>query len=101
MTALVYCPFPDEEEAVMIGRQLIEEEFVACVNIGSPVRSIFAWEGRIDESTEVPALLKTSSAKLEQAIKRLEDLHPYDTPAILGWHCAAAGAATEEWLGAL
>lgn len=101
MTALIYCPFPDEEEAVTIGRQLIEEELVACVNLGKPVRSIFAWEGRIDESTEVPAFFKTSSAKLEKAIERLENLHPYDTPAIMGWHCDAAGSATKEWLGAL
>ena len=101
MTALIYCPFPDEGAAAAIGRQLIEDELVACVNIGQPVRSIFAWEGKIDEGTEIPALFKTSSAKLEQAICRLEDLHPYDTPAIMGWHCDAAGAATEEWLGAL
>ncbi len=101
MTALIYCPFPDAETAETIGRSLIEERLVACINIGTPIRSIFAWDGVVDEGTEVPCLLKSSSDLLERAIARLESLHPYDTPAIMGWHCDAAGAATQAWLGAL
>ena len=101
MTALIYCPFPDAAIAEAIGRALIEERLVACINIGSPVRSIFMWEGRMDEGEETPGLLKTSSTLLTRAIARLEDLHPYDTPAIVGWNCDAAGVATQRWLGAM
>ena len=101
MTALIYCPFPDAASAEAIGRALIEERLVACVNIGSPVRSIFAWEGTVDEGEKAPCLLKTSSKLLARAIARLEDLHPYDTPAIVGWNCDAAGRATQRWLGAI
>jgi len=55
----------------------------------------------VDEGEEVPGLLKTSAGKLDQAIARLESLHPYDAPAIVGWHCDAAGVAAREWLEAL
>uniref|UniRef100_UPI0012641DE2 divalent cation tolerance protein CutA n=1 Tax=Segeticoccus rhizosphaerae TaxID=1104777 RepID=UPI0012641DE2 len=64
-------------------------------------RSVFAWQGEVGEGIEVAALLKTGGALLKQAIARLEDLHPYDAPAILGWHCDAAGNATKAWLGNL
>lgn len=101
MTALIYCPFPDEASAETIGRALIEEGLIGCINIGGPIRSIFAWGGAIDEGTEIPCLLKTSTAKLEQAVARLESLHPYDAPAIMGWRCDVAGAATQAWLDAL
>jgi periplasmic divalent cation tolerance protein len=80
---------------------LIEEGLVACINIGGAIRSIFSWGGVVDEGEEVPGLLKTSAGKLDQAIARLESLHPYDAPAIVGWRCDAAGVAAREWLEAL
>ncbi|MBX7501283.1 divalent-cation tolerance protein CutA [Qipengyuania mesophila] len=101
MTALIYCPFPDAASAETIGRTLIDERLIACINIGGPVRSIFAWKGAVDEGEEVPCLLKTTARLLERAIARLEVLHPYEAPAITGWHCDAAGAATQAWLDAL
>ena len=101
MTALIYCPFPDATSAEAVGRTLLEERLVGCINIGAPIRSIFAWEGVVDESAEVPCLLKTSAARLERAVARLESLHPYEAPAIMGWRCDVAGAATQGWLGAL
>ncbi|WP_369026438.1 divalent-cation tolerance protein CutA [Qipengyuania sp. RANM35] len=101
MTALIYCPFPNEECALEIGRKLIEEGLVACINVGGGISSLFMWQGRIDEGSEVPAILKTNAKLIDAAIARLEHLHPYESPAILGWHCDAAGSATQAWLGGL
>ena len=101
MTALIYCPFPDEASAARIGRLLVEEGLIGCINIGGPIRSIFAWDGAVDDGSEIPGLLKTSGAKLDRAIARLESLHPYEAPAIMGWRCESAGAATRAWLDAL
>ena len=98
MTALIYCPFPDEETAEKIGSTLLDEDLIGCINIGAPIRSLFAWDGERGEGIEVPALLKTHAQLLDPAIARLEGLHPYDAPAILGWNCDAAGAGTQEWL---
>ncbi|MBY6219099.1 divalent-cation tolerance protein CutA [Qipengyuania aquimaris] len=100
MTALIYCPFPDRETAERIGAQLLDEQLIGCINIGGPIRSLFVWDGEKGEGEEVPALLKTDAAKLRQAIDRIEHLHPYDTPAIVGWPCEAS-AGTSAWLGQL
>lgn len=101
MTALIYCPFPDASSAEAVGRILIEEGLAGCINFGAPIRSIFTWQGEIGEGAEVPCLFKTEGKLLDRAIARLEGLHPYEAPAIMGWHCDAAGAATQAWLGAL
>ena len=101
MTALIYCPFPDEEAALVAGRKLVEEGLIGCINVGGTIRSLFAWDGAIGEGTEVAAIMKTDKALLASAIARLEGLHPYDVPAILGWHCDAAGSATHAWLGGI
>lgn len=101
MTALIYCTFPDEDCALVIGRLLVEEGLVGCINVGGAIRSVFAWQGGVHEGREVAAILKTNAALLDRAMARLEDLHPYEQPAILGWPCAAAGRSTQAWLGSL
>ncbi|MBX7541555.1 divalent-cation tolerance protein CutA [Qipengyuania sphaerica] len=97
MSALIYCPFPDAGTAERVGALLLDEKLIACINIGNPIASIFDWDGGRGAGEECPALLKTHADVLENAIARLEDLHPYDAPAILGWPCMA-GKATGEWL---
>lgn len=101
MTALIYAPFPDAATAERIGGQLLDEGLIGCINIGGPIRSLFVWQGTRGEAEEVPALLKTGAALLEAAVARLEELHPYDAPAISGWRCDVSGAATQAWLGEL
>lgn len=100
LSALIYCPFPDRETALKVGGQLIEERLVACINVGGAIASIFAWNGERGGGEEVPALLKTDVSLLQAAMERLEQLHSYDTPAILGWPCQAS-AGTQEWLAGL
>ena len=100
MTALIYCPFPDAEAAGSAGQSLLDEKLIGCINIGGAIHSMFCWNGEAGSGDEVPALLKTDASLLERAIARLEDLHPYEAPAILGWPCVG-GAATTQWLGEL
>ena len=100
MSALVYCPFPDSATAREVGQKLLKEGLIGCINIGASLTSIFEWAGERGEGEECPALLKTDASLLDPVIARLEELHPYDTPAILGWPCVAS-QATREWLHSL
>lgn len=101
MTALVWCPCPDEDTALALARQLVGEGLAACGNAIGPMRSVFAWQGAVEEASETGLLLKTDARLLDRAVAWLEAIHPYDEPAVLGWRCDAAGAATAAWLGAL
>ncbi len=99
--ALIWCPFPDHESAIMASNSLLDEGLVACANILPAMVSLFSWQGNRSEANETGVLLKSNGAVLRQAIARLEQLHPYDEPAILAWHCDEAGEATRAWLGGL
>lgn len=101
MAALIYAPFPDRESARGAAGQLLDEKLIGCANILGDVESHFVWEGERDCSKEVGVLFKTDTALLEAATERLGELHPYDTPAIVGWHCDSAAAPTRDWLAAL
>ena len=97
MSALIYSPFPDRAAAERIGSQLLDEGLIRCVNIGTTIASLFVWDGERGSGEECPALLKTHVDLLERAMARLEVLHPYEAPAILGWPCLA-GKTTGDWL---
>lgn len=99
--ALVWCPFPDEDSAAKVATQLLDEKLVACANLLGPVRSLYEWDGERGDAREVGVLFKTHADVLEAAVERIAALHPYETPAVLGWRCDATGAATADWLGAL
>jgi periplasmic divalent cation tolerance protein len=80
---------------------LLDERLVACGNILPGMTSLYVWQGERHRDSEVGVLLKTDATLLEAAITRLSTIHPYETPAILGWRCDAAAPATAAWLGAL
>lgn len=99
--ALIWCPFPDSEIAGRIASQLLDEGLIACANILPGVRSLYRWRGERGEAVECGVLLKTNAAELGAAIARLAELHPYESPAVLGWRCDEAAPATRAWLEAL
>ena len=101
MSALIWSPFGSIEEAKHAAGLLLEEELIACANFIDGVHSIYRWQGEIGEGEECGALFKTDRALLEDAVARLEELHPYESPSILGWNCDEAGVATVAWLSIL
>lgn len=98
--AIIWCPFPDRESARLVANTLLDEKLIACANIIGEVESLFEWDGAKDSCQEVGVLFKSLDSVRETLIQRLGDLHPYDTPAILGWQCDIAHPATLGWLQA-
>lgn len=96
--ALVWCPFPDPEAARTAADTLLDEGLIACANILGAIESRFVWQGARATGSETAVLFKTTGACLEAVVARLGALHPYDTPAIMGWHCDTAHPASLAWL---
>ncbi len=99
--ALVWSPFPDGDSAAAAASALLDERLIACANILPPMRSLYLWRGAHEESEECGALFKTDAALLDRAVARLNQLHPYEEPAVIGWRYDSAAPATAAWLGAL
>jgi len=94
---VVLTTLPSREAAETIARALVEARLAACVQLVDGLRSIYRWEGRIDESAEVQLIAKTTPAAAPALIDRLRALHPYDVPEILTLEATAA-AAYAAWL---
>jgi periplasmic divalent cation tolerance protein len=81
---VVLCTFPDKANASEVTRIVIEECLAACGNILPAVESIYRWKGNVETSSEVLVVFKTSVTRLNTLISRLQVLHPYEVPEILG-----------------
>jgi periplasmic divalent cation tolerance protein len=68
---------PDLLLAKRIAHLLIEEQLAACVNIGTPMLSVYSWKGEIEGAEEIPMIIKTTANKQQAMIERLVELHPY------------------------
>lgn len=87
---IVFCTFPEAESARTAARTLVEERLAACAQTqGSPITSVYRWQGELCEESEVLLLLKTSAGAWPRLRDRLGELHPYEVPQILA--CAAEG----------
>lgn len=96
--ALVWCPYPDAEAARAAADALLDEGLIACANILGSIESRFVWDGARASGSEVGVLFKTTAGALEAVVERLGELHPYETPAIMGWQVDEAHPATLAWL---
>lgn len=94
----VYSIFADAAEAERIGRQVIEEQLAACVNILGQCRSIYRWQGKIESADEVAAIFKTTTAGADALIARIATLHSYEVPAIAVWPIAELLESYASWV---
>jgi periplasmic divalent cation tolerance protein len=94
----VYALFADADEAGRIGRRMVEEKHAACVNILGACRSIYRWQGAIEEAEEVAAIFKTSREAASGLVAGIAALHSYEVPAITVWDVADTVAAYADWV---
>jgi len=84
-TVSVYAVFANAEEAERIGRTVVEERLAACINILTPIRSIYRWQGKIETADEVAAIFKTHHWRADALMERIAALHSYDVPCVASW----------------
>ena len=66
-----------------MARALVNERLAACVNVLAPCRSIYVWEGKTCDESEVPVLIKTTRRLFDDLEQRIRALHPYECPEII------------------
>lgn len=96
---IVFVTAASEEEAALIGKALVGERLAACVNIIRSIRSIYRWQGRIEDSQEVLLIIKTKSILFENLKKRVKELHSYSVPEIIALPLVEGDEQYLNWLG--
>lgn len=93
---LVITQLPDRACAERVAEALVIQNVAACVNILAECVSIYRWEGRLERTSEVPLLIKTTRAAYPELENALRKLHPHAVPEIIA---LPVEAGLPEYLG--
>jgi len=95
---VIFTTCASEEEGLTIARTLVEESLAACVNMISPVRSIYRWEGKICDEKEWLLIIKTGRERYGELEAKIKSLHSYSVPEIICLPILEGSLDYLEWM---
>ncbi|WP_375316042.1 divalent-cation tolerance protein CutA [Wolbachia endosymbiont (group A) of Colletes cunicularius] len=94
---LIYTTFSSLKEAKTVSEELLNEKLIVCVNIFPEVNSLYLWEGKISNSCEVVAVMKSKNDQVDKIVEKIEAIHSYDQPAIAVMPIEKANKSFTNW----
>jgi periplasmic divalent cation tolerance protein len=89
---------PDSESAFNLARELVHSRLAACVNVLPPATSFYRWEGREEQATEFPVLIKTTHDRYVEIEAAILKLHPHSVPEVVSWPIERGFAEYLQWV---
>jgi periplasmic divalent cation tolerance protein len=78
------------QDAQRLALALLERRLAACVQIEPGIRSIYRWQGKIQDEPETTLLVKSLPA-CERALQRFfDEHHPYEVPEFVAARMTAS-----------
>ena len=94
----IYVTHPELDAALVLGRRLVEEGLAACANVFPGTRSIYRWQGQVEEASEVVMILKTRAELLPDVQARVRAEHPYAGPCVAALPVAGGDPGYLAWI---
>ncbi len=79
-------------------RTLVEERLVACGQHVVPIRSVFRWDGAVQEATEARVALHTRRSLVPEVVARVTAVHPYDVPCVIALPLVGGSERYLRWI---
>lgn len=95
---VVYVTVGSSDEGNRLAHVLVEERLAACVNRIRPVRSVYRWQGKIEQSDEELLIIKTKRELFDRLKKRVEGLHSYSVPEIIALPILEGSEGYLKWM---
>ncbi|HSV86508.1 MAG TPA: divalent-cation tolerance protein CutA [Levilinea sp.] len=96
---IVLITAPDQKVSEHLAYALVESKLAACVNIISPMTSIYHWQGKIEHAQEYLLLCKTRRDRFDSHfITTVKAIHPYEVPEIIAIPVEAGAQDYLEWI---
>ncbi len=95
---VVLCTAPEAAVAERLARGVVEARLAACVNILPQIRSIYRWEGKVQDEAELLLVIKTRAEHFSELEAWLKQHHPYEVPEVLALPAIAVSSPYLAWL---
>jgi len=93
----IYVTTADLGDAKRIARTIVEEELGACVNI-HPIKSVYRWQGNIEEGDEYAISIKTKTDLVDEVTSRVRQLHSYENPCVISFKIESGSRQYLDWI---
>lgn len=94
----IYTTCKNKDEAKLIGRTLVSERLVACVNILEGMESIYTWNQELVEDKEAILISKTISHNYYKVELRIKELHSYTNPCVVAFSIHDGSKNYLQWI---
>lgn len=71
------------EDAERLARGAVTGRVAACAQIVGPIRSLYRWEGEVQDDAEWQVWFKTTAADYAAVEAYVKEVHTYDTPEVI------------------
>ncbi|MBU4320577.1 MAG: divalent-cation tolerance protein CutA [Nitrospinae bacterium] len=95
---VVFITTSGEDEAANIARALVEGRLAACVNIVRNLRSIYSWQGKVEDESEVLMIVKTQKKLFHSLSQKVKEMHSYTVPEIIAVPIVEGSEDYLKWL---
>jgi periplasmic divalent cation tolerance protein len=89
-----------EEAADQLARSIIGARLAACVQIVGPIRSLYWWQGQLEDAREWQLVVKSTSERLSALEAHIKANHSYETPEITGTEILWGSREYLDWISA-
>ncbi|MFW6196057.1 MAG: divalent-cation tolerance protein CutA [Thermoplasmatota archaeon] len=94
----VFVTVDDEDTAKDISESLVSKKLAGCVQITSPIESIYTWKGEVERSEEWMLMIKSKASLYGELEKEVKQLHPYETPEIIAHEIIMENEGDLRWV---
>ncbi|NAT78127.1 divalent cation tolerance protein CutA [Dickeya dadantii] len=97
---VILCTAPDENCARQLAQSALDARLAACVTLLPGATSLYHWEGKLEQQTEIQLLLKSDREHQSALLTHLKQQHPYQTPELLVLPVEGGDSDYLSWLNA-
>ncbi|XP_055704240.1 protein CutA homolog [Phlebotomus papatasi] len=96
--SVAFVTTPNEALAKKLAHLLLNQKLAACINIVPQITSIYDWEGKINEDSEVLMMIKTRTNRVDEICKVIRDNHSYSVAEVISLPIDNGNPPYMEWL---
>lgn len=94
----VYTTFASVADAREMGKALVGARLAACVNIFEKMTSIYEWDGKLEEASEIAMLIKSRRGLEDKLLGEARKRHPYETPSLVVLNVTGGDQDFIDWI---
>jgi periplasmic divalent cation tolerance protein len=95
---VVFVTTPDKDTAEKLALKLVENKLAACVNITEQVKSVYFWQGNIENEKESLMIIKSREDLFEKLEQFVKENHPYTVPEIVALPIIKGSSEYLNWI---